>query len=74
MIIAIRIEISNLNQTWLILQGSVYNDYGKWQAFLNDYELVASDTRTLNALLTHTLNVVDFSAVVIDTFLYCSVL
>ena len=41
---------------------------------MNDYELVASDTRTLNALFTHTLKVVDFAAVGLDTFLYCRLL
>ena len=39
-----------------------------------DYEFVAGDTRTLNALLTYALRVVDFTAVVPDTFLYCRVL
>ena len=37
-------------------------------------QLVATDTRTLNALFTHTLRVVDFAAVVLDTILYCRVL
>ena len=41
---------------------------------MNDFQFVAGDTRTLNALFTHTLKVVDFAAVVLDTLLSCRVL
>ena len=41
---------------------------------MNDYELVATDTRTLKALFTRTLKLVDFAAVVFDTLLYCRLL